>query len=221
MRTSYTTRQPLDALDDPIYDPREQTGLLTRFVPERIKGRIFYRVLLRATRVLLFLSSGISLWIFSQRLYTVYRLVNTIKPRRGNLAVEYILTVATLYTLITALLGLIAKTANPGGRTLRWIWVLLDVFYVGAFIAATVLTWPNGGMASARHCYNNPSQLPNGNVNGVTSTAADVQDDSCKLLWATFVLAIISIFLHAFAASFHEIKPPYHRNRFCHEKTLQ
>lgn len=206
MRTSYTTRQPLDApFDGPIYDKREQTGLLTRFVPERLKGGVFYRMFLRATRVLLFLSSGISLCIFSQRLYEVYRLVNSIKPRRGVSsayeAVGIILTAAALYTLILPLLSSVAKSANPGGRTLHWIWVLLDVVFVGAFIAVTVLTRPNGGMAGARHCYNSTSRLRNGDANDATGAAADAQDGSCSLLWATFILAITSTSVNHFIDS--------------------
>jgi hypothetical protein len=196
MRNSHATRQPIDGpIDGPVYDKREQTGLLTRFVPDRLKGGAFYRMLLRATRVLQFLSSVISLGIFSQRLYKVYRLVNSIKTRRGVNgaygAVEGILAAAVLYTLISTLLGCIKKSANPGGRTLRWIWVLLDILFVGAFIAVTVLTRPNGGLAGARHCYS-PSRLSNGGANDVAGTTADPNDDSCNLPWGTFILAIIS-----------------------------
>jgi hypothetical protein len=196
MRNSHSSRQPIDGpVDGPAYDKREQTGLLTRFVPDSLKGGKFYRMLLRLTRVLQFLSAVISLGIFSQRLYKVYRLVNSIKTRRGVNgaygAVEGILAAAVLYTLITTLLGCIKKSANPGGRTLRWIWVLVDLLFVGAFIAVTVLTRPNGGLAGARHCYN-PSRLRDGATNDVTGATADPRDDSCNLPWGTFILGIIS-----------------------------
>lgn len=204
MRNSHATRQqpisrPVDGpVDGPIYDKREQTGLLTRFVPDRLKGGAFYRMLLRATRVLQFLSAVISLGIFSSRFYKVYRLVNSIKTRRGVNgaygAVEGILAAAVLYTLITTLLGCIKKSANPGGRALRWIWVLFDILFVGAFIAVIVLTRPNGGLAGARHCYS-PSRLLNGSsgdVPGTTADPDDPDDDSCNLPWGTFVLAIVS-----------------------------
>jgi hypothetical protein len=196
MRNSHATRQPIDGpVNGPVYDKREQTGLLTRFVPDRLKSGAFYRTLLRLTRFLQFLSSVISLGVFSQRLYKVYRLVNSIKTRRGVNgafgAVEGILAAAVLYTLITTLLGCIKKSANPGGRTLRWIWVLLDLLFVGGFIAVTVLTRPNGGLAGARHCYN-PSRLRDGAGNDVTGATADPHDDSCNLPWGTFILAIIS-----------------------------
>lgn len=195
MRNSHSTRPPIDGLADiPVYDKREQTGLLTRFVPDRLKGGKFYLMLLRLTRVLQFVSAIVSLGIFSQRLYKVYRLVNSIKTHRGVSgafgAVEGILAAAVLYTLTNMLLGCIKKSANPGGRTLRWIWVLMDLLFVGAFIAVAVLTKPNGGLAGARHCYK-PSRLGNSASNDIAGTNADPKDDSCKLPWGTFILAII------------------------------
>ncbi|KAF1976764.1 hypothetical protein BU23DRAFT_578331 [Bimuria novae-zelandiae CBS 107.79] len=211
------------SLDGLIYDKREQTGLLTRFVPDKLKGGRFYRMLLRATRALQFISSVVSLGLFSQRLYKVYRLVNSIKTRRGVNgaygAVEGILAAAVLYTLISTLLGCIKKSANPGGRTLRWIWVLLDILFVGAFIAVAVLTRPKGGLAGARHCYS-PSRLRNGGSSDVTGETADPNDDSCNLPWGTFILAIVSTLLHAITAAFHEIKDHRRRNRIDHEKAV-
>ena len=70
-------QQPIDGpADYTVTDKREQTGLLTRFVPNAIKNTAFYHWLLRFTRLLQFISSVISLGIFSQRLYKVYRLVS-------------------------------------------------------------------------------------------------------------------------------------------------
>ena len=189
-------QRPIDGpADYPTPSKRDQTGLLTRFVPDRFKTAAFYRWTLRLTRLLQFLSSVISLGIFSSRMYKVYRLVNSIKTRRGVNgsygAVEGILAAAVLYTLINTLLGCIKKSANPGGRTLRWVWVLMDLLFVGAFIAVSVLTRPNGGLAGARHCYS--SKLANGVSSGsVTGNTANAQDDSCNLPWGTFILAIIS-----------------------------
>jgi hypothetical protein len=187
---------PIDGPSDyPVDDKREQTGLLTRFVPNKLKHGALYRWFLRFTRVLQFLSSVISLGIFSQRLFKVYRLVNSIKTRRGVNgaygAVEGILAAAVLYTLISTLLGCIKKSANPGGRTLRWLWVLLDLLFVGAFIAVSVLTRPKGGLAGSKHCYN-PRSLANGtNTSTITGETAN-RDDSCNLPYGTFILAIIS-----------------------------
>ncbi|KAJ4348222.1 uncharacterized protein N0V89_009594 [Didymosphaeria variabile] len=193
---SYSARRrPYDGpADNPTYDKRDQTGLLTRFIPDKLKHGRFYRWFLRFTRVLQFLSSVISLGIFSQRLYKVYRLVNSIKTRRGVNgafgAVEGILAAAVLYTLISMLLGCIKKSANPGGRVMRWLWVLLDVLFVGAFIAVTVLTRPSGGLAGAKHCYN-PSRLGGNNGGNITGQTAS-RDDTCNLPWGTFILAIVS-----------------------------
>ncbi|KAJ5020513.1 hypothetical protein J3E72DRAFT_247560 [Bipolaris maydis] len=219
-------QRPIDGpADYPVAGKREETGLLTRFVPDRLKATALYRWILRFTRLLQFISSVISLGIFSQRLYKVYRLVNSIKTRRGVNgaygAVEGILAAAVLYTLITVLLSCIKKSANPGGRKLRWSWVLLDLLFVGAFIAVAVLTRPNGGRAGARHCYN-PRRLVGGDSSSnITGETANRRDDSCNLPWGTFILAIISTLLHALTAAFQEIKDYRRRDRLDHEKNLQ
>lgn len=220
-------QQPIDGsvtdYNNPISDKREQTGLLTRFVPNSLKNTSFYRWLLRFTRLLQFLSSIISLGIFSSRLYKVYRLVNSIKTRRGVNssmgAVEGILAAAVLYTLITTLLSCIKKSANPGGRGLRWLWVVLDLLFVGAFIAVSVLTRPSGGLAGARHCYS-PSRLAGGNSSDVTGEN-NALDESCNLPWGTFILAIISTLLHALTAAFHEVRDHHRRSKLDHEKAVQ
>jgi hypothetical protein len=204
-------QQPYDGpADYPAVDKREQTGLLTRFVPNSLKNTKIYGWLLRLTRLLQFISSVISLGVFSRRLYKVYRLVNSIKTRRGVNgaygAVEGILAAAVLYTLINMLFSCIKKSANPGGRSLRWLWVLLDLLFVGAFIAVSVLTRPDGGPAGARHCYNPRRLLP-----------GDDRDDSCNLPWGTFILAIVSTLLHAITAAFHEIKDQHRRHKVDHQ----
>lgn len=179
-------QEPLDgpASANVHYGEEKPTGLLTRFVPARLRHTKFYGLLLRLSRVLQFISSVISLGIFSQRVYKVYRLVNTVKTRRGINgsmgAVEGILAAAVLYTLITTIFTLLKKSANPGGKALRWLWVLLDLVFVGAFIAATVLTRPNGGAAGPLRCYTDRNARNN------------VGDDTCDLPWGTFILAIVS-----------------------------
>ncbi|GKT94221.1 LOW QUALITY PROTEIN: hypothetical protein Ct61P_12071 [Colletotrichum tofieldiae] len=150
----------------------------------------FYGLFLRLTRVVQFLSSVISLGVFS----SVYRLVNSIKTRRGVNgsygAVEGILAAAVLYTLVTTILGCIKKNSSPGTkRWLRWLWVVLDLLFVGAFIAVAVLTSPSGGMAGPRHCYNE-GRLRDGSNNASGETAST--DDTCNLPWGTFLLGILS-----------------------------
>jgi hypothetical protein len=175
------------------YNEEKPTGLLTRFVPNKLKHGALYRWFLRLTRVLQFLSAVISLGLFSQRLYKVYRLVNSIKTRRGVSgaygAVEGILAAAVLYTLIATLFGCIKKNSSPGSKWLRWLWVLLDLAFVGAFIAVAVITSPKGGRAGPRHCY---SQDHLQNTNNVTGETANANDDTCNLPWGTFLLAILS-----------------------------
>jgi hypothetical protein len=169
---------------------KDQTGLLTRFLPERLKHGKPYRLLLRLTRILQFLSAVISLGIFSQRVYKVYHLVNNIKTRRGINgsygAVEGILAAAVLYTILATLFQFILKGGGP--RWLRWLWVLLDMAFVGAFIAVSVLTSPNGGMAGPKHCYDNRDASDSNNFTGQQAS----KDESCNLPWGTFILAIIS-----------------------------
>ena len=174
------------------YDKKDQTGLLTRFVPERVKHTAAYRWFLRLTRFLQLVSSVVSLGLFSQRLYKVYRLVNSIKTRRGVNgsygAVEGILGAAVLYTLVATIMSLVLKGGGP--RWLRWLWVLADVAFVGAFIAVSVLTSPNGGgMAGPKHCYDDRDASAAGFWTGETNNRGD---DTCNLPWGTFVLAVVS-----------------------------
>lgn len=208
-------QEPLDGPAAPSYHEEKPTGLLTRFVPTRLRYTAFYRILLRLSRILQFMSSVISLGLFSRRLYKVYRLVNSIKARRGVSgsfgAVEGILAAAVLYTLITTILTLIKKSANPGSKWLRWLWVLLDLAFVGAFIAVSVLTRPNGGSAGPRHCYtgrnaNNAASIAQGET-------ANPQDSTCDLPWGTFILAIFSTLLHALTAAFHEVKDRHRKTK--------
>jgi len=182
-----------------------ETGLLTRFVPDSLRHSSLYRWFLRFTRVLQFLSAVISLGIFSSRLYKVYRLVNAFKASRGVSrsygAVEGILAAAVLYTLITMLMSLLLK--GRASKWLRWLWVLLDLAFVGAFIAVAVITSPKGGSAGPKHCYSNRNVTDSNNVTG---DLANTEDRSCNLPWGTFLLAILSTLLHAITAAFHEVR---------------
>jgi hypothetical protein len=191
------------------HEAGHETGLLTRFVPDRLKHSGLYRWILRLTRVLQFVSSIVSLGIFSARLRKVYRLVNTIKTRRGVNsaygAVEGILAASVLYTLLAMLMTLFLKRGGP--RWLRWLWVLLDVLFVGAFIAVAVLTSPKGGIAGPKHCYHEQG------LTGFLGTTSNSDDESCNLPWGTFILAIISTLLHAITAAFHEVRDRYKQHR--------
>ncbi|KAK0702263.1 hypothetical protein B0H67DRAFT_688017 [Lasiosphaeris hirsuta] len=197
----------------------EETGLLTRWVPERFKHSAVYRWLLRITRVFQFLSSVISLGIFSSRLAKVYRLINSIKTRRGVNrsygAVEGILAAAVLYTIIAMLTSMLLK--GGGRKWLRWLWVIFDLAFVGAFIAVAVITSPNGGMAGPKHCYRDRNAT---NVDNYTGNVANTEDDTCNLPWGTFVLAIISTLLHAITSAFHEVRDHFKQDHHIREKTV-
>jgi len=166
-------------------------GLLTRFVPSKLQHSPLYRWILRLARVLQLGSATASLAIFTSRFYKVYRLFNSIKTSRGVSgfygAVEGILAAAVLYTILATLMSLALK--GGGARWLRWLWVLLDAAFVGAFIAVAVLTRPEGGPAGPKHCYTNRDVT---NSSNLTGEVANGEDDTCNLPWGTFGLAIFS-----------------------------
>ncbi|KAF2492801.1 hypothetical protein BU16DRAFT_466551 [Lophium mytilinum] len=189
------------------------TGLLTRWVPEKLKHTALYRWFLRLTRVLQFLSAVISLGLFSSKVYKIYRLVNRIKTQRGisgsDGAVEGILAAAVLYTLVAMIMTLLLRGGGP--KWLRWLWVLLDLAFVGAFIAVSVLTRPNGGPAGPRQCYTNKQSKGASAI--ATGNTTNTKDEMCNLPWGTFVLAIISTILHAITAAFHEVRDHHKKQR--------
>ena len=196
LKHTTTMDHPYDAPADYPVEDSKPTGLLTRFVPAKIRNSSAFSWLLRLTRGLQFISSVISLGAFSYRLARVYRLVNNIKQRTGVNrsfgAVEGILAASVLYTLLAMLLGCIKKNSSPGSHALRWIWVLLDLAFLGAFIAVAVLTSPNGGLAGPKHCYAGRNPTDFNSINNATGATADSTDKTCNLPWVTFILAIIS-----------------------------
>ncbi|KAF2803257.1 uncharacterized protein BDZ99DRAFT_576174 [Mytilinidion resinicola] len=143
-----------------------------------------YRWFLRLTRVLQFLSAIISFGLFSSKIYKIYRLINRVKTYRGisgsDSAVESILAM-----IITLLLR------GGGPKWLRWFWVLLDLAFVGAFIAVSVLTRPAGGPEGPSRCYTNRRSTTSPSA-VATGKKTNGNDSKCSLPWGTFVLAIFS-----------------------------
>lgn len=174
-----THPKPSTTTAPPSADARDQTGLLTRLLPPTLQHSPLYRWPLRLLRPLQLASSTASLAIFSSRVHRLRRLLHALNAATG--AVEGILAAAVLYTLLATLLSLSLKGRGP--RWLRWAWVLLDVLFVGAFVAVAVLTRPEGGRAGPGRCY-----AAAGGRGGVA--AGD--DDMCDLPWGTFALAIAS-----------------------------
>lgn len=139
---------------------------------QRIRQNHLFQTLLR---VIQFLSATISLGLFSARLYKIMRTVQRASASNG--AVEGILAAAVAYTLISMLLKFVLK--NGGPKFLRWLWILFDIAFVGAFIAVSYLTSPGGDRTSGPCHY----------VRGVRIEPNGV---NCNLPWGTFILAIVS-----------------------------
>ncbi|KAI4284673.1 MAG: hypothetical protein L6R38_001251 [Xanthoria sp. 2 TBL-2021] len=144
-------------------------------------SRIFHDLM----RLLQFLSAVISLGLFSHRLRQIHRLERRTTASTG--AVEGILAAAVLYTITLLLIRCLLRNKSAP-KFLRWLLIALDLAFVGAFIAVTVLTRPKGGPSGkhgSRFCLtsaqrNNPAQRGN---------------DWCKLPTGTFVLAIVSTYV--------------------------
>ncbi|CZT50397.1 uncharacterized protein RSE6_11372 [Rhynchosporium secalis] len=146
----------------------------------------------RLLRLFQFLTSLTSLILFSIRLRKIINLAG--RASRSNGAVEGILAAAVLYTLIAMALKFAIK--GSGSNILRMMFIVLDLLFVGAFIAVAVLTSPK------RHGSSAPCRL-------TRSTRFNVKVPSkvnCNLPWGTFILAIVSTLLHAATAAYHIIK---------------
>ncbi|KAF3903127.1 hypothetical protein ABW21_db0205713 [Orbilia brochopaga] len=148
------------------------------------------RTLHRVLRILQFLSAIISLALFSARIARVIAIAK--KASRAQGAVEGILVAAVVYTLILMVYKIIARRLGP--NWLRWVLIVLDLLFVGAFIAVSDLTRPSG---------------PAGPCPRKTYTPAVPKGQDCNLPWGTFILAIFSTILHALTAIFHQVEDHY------------
>jgi len=146
---------------------------------ERFRASSANRALQRVLRVLQFLSPLISLALFSSRIVKIIRLghdaLNT-----SSRAVEGILAAAVLYTLIAMILTFALRHGAP--RPVRWFLVLMDLIFLGAFIAVAYLTRPKGAAGPACHNTGAAKAPPNSVKN----------HENCSLPWGTFILAIVS-----------------------------
>ncbi|PBP28152.1 hypothetical protein BUE80_DR001053 [Diplocarpon rosae] len=155
------------------------------------KPSLFQRLL----RVFQFLSAFISLILFSVRLRKIMTLTHRASTSNG--AVEGILAAAVLYTLIAMALRFLIK--GTGSNGLRFLFIIFDLLFVGAFIAVAVLTSP------ARHGSSAPCRATRYMFSGdkVWRTPGKL---NCNLPWGTFFLAILSTLLHAATAAWHALK---------------
>ena len=137
-----------------------------------------YPLFQKLLRTLQFLSALASLVVFSIRIQKLLKVYNSLSRADG--AVEGIVAAALAYTLVVMILTVVLR--NGGSNILRWVLVVLDIAFVGAFIAVAVLTSPKNGKAGP--C--------NGTRRRIAEQAGLSKDASCNLPLGTFVTAIIS-----------------------------
>ncbi|KAG9246149.1 hypothetical protein BJ878DRAFT_498260 [Calycina marina] len=169
----------------------------------------FYPTFLRILRFLQFASAISSLIVFSLRIRKLLHLYQNLSTATG--AVEGILVAAVAYTLITTALTFCLK-ANNAPIFLRWALIVLDLAFVGAFIAVAVETRPNGGVAGLA-CY--------GEREEVARESNYVNDPDCRFPLGTFLTAIVSTLLHTLTLIFHEAKKHRHEHTVVkHQKEI-
>lgn len=133
----------------------------------------------RILRFIQFVSPVISIGCFASRLVKISQGRGRVSASNG--AVVGILSAAILYTLIAMMISCCLKH-KP--RIVRWTLMVLDLCFVGAFIAVAVLTRPNGGPSG-------PCRREDGTGLGPASSVIP-RSQNCKLPWGTFITAIIS-----------------------------
>jgi len=158
-------------------------------------GNIFSRFISVLVFVLAFLCAATGLGIYSYFLATE-RTHNVTIPSKQK-AIEGIMGAGVLYTLIA-----IVMTCFLGGVTFfAAIGLVLDLLFVGAFIAVAIMT-----RSGASSCKNNPVKTPlgNGNPNSHTGNGGAIYTASlhtiCRLQTVVFAVAIIGAFLFLVAA---------------------
>ena len=154
--------------------------------PARLRNARSYGVFQKLLRIFQFLSAVVSLALFSARIYKIIRLSRRASVSNG--AVEGILAAAVLYTIIATLLTLAFRTGGP--NILRWLLVFFDILFVAAFIVVGYLTRPHGGTSG-------PCQQKVTDRTGIKVPSGA----NCNLPWGTFVLAILSTYVHDFSQS--------------------
>jgi len=147
---------------------------MSRFQHSRL-----YPLFLRLTRLLQLGSALSSLIVFSIRVRKLLVLSQSLSRATG--AVEGILAAAVAYTLAVTILTFALKSFHAPAF-LRWLLIILDLAFVGAFIAVAVLTSPDNGAAGP--CYGDRKRIAEQN------NYAD--DPDCQLPLGTFITAIIS-----------------------------
>jgi len=146
---------------------------------DRFRNSITNLWLQRILRTTQFVSPVISIALFASRLVKIARLRGHLTASNG--AVVGILALAILYTLV-AMLASCFLAHKP--KLVRWALMLLDLCFVGAFVAVAVLTRPHGGSSG-------PCRRRDGTGLGPVSYVVPSRAN-CSLPWGTFVCAIVS-----------------------------
>lgn len=134
----------------------------------------------RLIRFIQFVSPVISIGLFSARLAKIAK-QDSGRLSASNGAVVGILAAAIVYTLVAMLLSCCLER-KP--KLIRWSLMVLDLCFVGAFIAVAVLTRPGGGSSA-------PCRQRDGTGLGPASQVIP-RNQNCSLPWGTFISAIIS-----------------------------
>jgi uncharacterized membrane protein YeaQ/YmgE (transglycosylase-associated protein family) len=137
-------------------------------------------LLQKLLRILSFLSPVISLGLFASRCAKIVQ-IGRQALTTSNRAVLGILGAAVLYTLFAMIIQFVVKHGGP--KFLRWIMMLLDLAFIGAFIAVAVLTRPKGGSSGPCNDRDNT---------GLGPAAPLLRGQNCDLPWGTFILSIVS-----------------------------
>ncbi|KAL8994658.1 MAG: hypothetical protein Q9169_005438 [Polycauliona sp. 2 TL-2023] len=152
-------------------------------------------------RLLQFLTAIISLALFSRYIHQLRH--HRLRTRGSPGAVEGILSVAVLYTLVSLLLRALLRN-RVVSPLLRRLQMALDLLFMALFITVAALTRPNGGQTG--FC-SRPLK---------TSGRPVPAEKWCHLRTGVFTLAVLSTLLHFLTALFHEIQEK-RANHFVHD----
>jgi len=150
-------------------------------VPKAISSHPLYPHLLAAIRIIQFLSSLISLILFS---VYISHLLATIVRAQG--AVQGILAAALAYTIIATLISIFVKV---GFFAMKAILIGLDLCFVVGFIVVAAFTSPMGGIARGGCGSGGNSNNKRSDNNGSGTGGGS----SCGLVNGTFALAFVSM----------------------------
>ncbi|KAK4927320.1 hypothetical protein LTR66_016294 [Elasticomyces elasticus] len=168
-------------------------------------GGVFLRFGSFGLRLLQFLCAALGVSIFS---YFIAELVNHNAGVSGTTkAVEGLTGAATIYTLFAVLFTL----CLGGNAFFGYLAVILDLLFMGAFIAVAVLT--RNGAHSCSGVVNTPLGTGNVGQTALASTSSWVPQygTACKLNTAVFAVSIIAAVLFLISAIWEVLMVRHHK----------